>query len=63
MYKFVSKISKMGENRIIWIPKALLKMVEGYENRHVIVTVNELVEQKDDTGNRKKIKKNNNKQR
>lgn len=56
----------MGENRIIWIPKALCQMVKDYENRQIIITINELVGKEDnDTGNRKKQKqkKNNNKQR
>jgi antitoxin component of MazEF toxin-antitoxin module len=36
---FKSKISKMGNNRIIWIPLALREMVRDYEDEDIIVTI------------------------
>jgi ABC-type arginine/histidine transport system permease subunit len=35
---FKSKISKMGDNRIIWIPLALREMIRDYEE-DIIVTI------------------------
>jgi len=36
---FKSKISKMGNNRIIWIPLALREMVRDYEDEDIILTI------------------------
>jgi antitoxin component of MazEF toxin-antitoxin module len=36
---FKSKISKMGNNRIIWIPLALREMIRDYEDEDIIVTI------------------------
>lgn len=37
MLKFTSRISSMGDNKIIWIPKALHRMTEGLEDREITV--------------------------
>ena len=36
---FKSRISKMGDNRIIWIPVALHEMTKELEKGDVIVTI------------------------
>jgi antitoxin component of MazEF toxin-antitoxin module len=36
---FISKISKMGENRIIWIPAVLHEMIKDYEDKKVKVRI------------------------
>ncbi len=36
---FKSKISKMGNNRIIWIPLALREMIRDYEDEDIIVII------------------------
>ena len=36
---FKSKISKMSNNRIIWIPLALREMIRDYEDEDIIVTI------------------------
>ena len=36
---FKSKISKMGENRIIWIPLALREMIKEFEQEDVVVSI------------------------
>jgi len=36
---FKSRISKMGDNRIIWIPIALREMITEFENNDVIVSI------------------------
>ena len=37
--KFSAKISKMGENRIIWIPKSFEEMIKPWENEKVLVKI------------------------
>ena len=39
MLKFNAKISKMGDRRIITIPKALEQMIGDYENKEITVTL------------------------
>lgn len=36
---FKSKISKMGNNRIIWIPAALHEMIKDFEKGDIMVSV------------------------
>ena len=36
---FRGKVSKMGDNRIIWIPIALREMIRDYEDDDIIVTI------------------------
>ena len=36
---FKSRISKMGDNRIIWIPLALREMIRDYEDEDIIVSI------------------------
>jgi hypothetical protein len=36
---FKSKISKMGNNRIIWIPSALHEMIRNFEKGDVMVSI------------------------
>ena len=37
--KFKAKISKSGENRIIWIPAALHPQLKDFLDKKVIVTI------------------------
>lgn len=37
--KFPAKISKMGDNKIIWIPKIMHDMIEKFEDETVTVTI------------------------
>ena len=36
---FKSKLSKMGDNRIIWIPAALHEMIKNFENDDIMVSI------------------------
>ena len=36
---FKGKISKMGDNRIIWIPLAFHEMIKEYEHNDIIVSI------------------------
>jgi antitoxin component of MazEF toxin-antitoxin module len=36
---FKSRISKMGNNRIIWIPLAFHEMIKEFEDEDIIVSV------------------------
>jgi hypothetical protein len=36
---FKSKVSKMGDNRIIWIPGALHEMVKDFEKGDIMVSI------------------------
>lgn len=36
---FKSKISKMGDNRIIWVPMALHEMVKDFEKGDIMVSI------------------------
>jgi hypothetical protein len=37
---FSAKISKMGDNRIIWIPKSLCEMIKPFEDeKRVLVKI------------------------
>ena len=36
---FSAKISKMGENRVIWIPKSFGEMIKSFENERVLVKI------------------------
>lgn len=36
---FKAKISKMGDNRIIWIPMALHEMIKDFEQSDVMVSI------------------------
>lgn len=41
-FKFVSKISTMGEGtRIIWIPKQFHKQIENLEDKQIRVTIDD----------------------
>ena len=37
--KFPAKISKMGDNKIIWIPKIMHDMIKKFEDERVTVTI------------------------
>ncbi|HYY71777.1 MAG TPA: hypothetical protein VE595_05140 [Nitrososphaeraceae archaeon] len=37
--KFPARISKMGDNKIIWIPKIMHDMIEKFEDERVTVTI------------------------
>ena len=37
--KFSGKITKMGDNRVIWIPKRLHKDIEEYEDEQLIIAI------------------------
>ena len=37
--KFPARISKMGSNKIIWIPKIMHDMIEKFEDERVTVTI------------------------
>jgi antitoxin component of MazEF toxin-antitoxin module len=37
--KFPARISKMGDNKIIWIPKIMHDMIEEFEDERVTVTI------------------------
>ena len=37
--KFPAKISKMGDNKIIWIPKTMHDMIEKFEDETVTVII------------------------
>jgi hypothetical protein len=37
--KFPARISKMGSNKIIWIPKIMHDMIEKFEDETVTVTI------------------------
>jgi antitoxin component of MazEF toxin-antitoxin module len=34
---FTAKISKMGDNRVIWIPKSFAEMIKPWEDEKVLV--------------------------
>jgi hypothetical protein len=36
---FKSKISKMGDNRIIWVPIALHEMIKDFEKSDIMVSI------------------------
>ena len=36
---FKSKISKMGDNRIIWVPLALREMIKEFEKVNIMVSI------------------------
>jgi hypothetical protein len=36
---FKAKISKMGDNRIIWVPLALREMIKEFEKRDIMVSI------------------------
>jgi hypothetical protein len=36
---FKSKVSKMGNNRIIWVPVALHEMIKEFEKGDILVTI------------------------
>ena len=36
---FRSKISKMGDNRIIWVPMALHEMIRDFEKSDIMVSI------------------------
>lgn len=36
-FAFPARISKMGNNRIVWIPKALHKMIKQFEGKDIVV--------------------------
>ncbi len=36
---FPSKISKMGDNKIIWIPKSIHDMVESFEGETITIKI------------------------
>jgi hypothetical protein len=36
---FKSKISKMGDNRIIWVPMALHEMIRDFEKGDILVSI------------------------
>ena len=36
---FKSKISKMGDNRIIWVPLALREMIKEFEKGDIMVSI------------------------
>jgi hypothetical protein len=36
---FKAKISKMGDNRIIWIPLALREMIKEFEKSDIMVSI------------------------
>jgi ribose 1,5-bisphosphokinase PhnN len=40
MVKFISRISKQGDNRIIWVPKAFLPATDNLFQKQVVVEVN-----------------------
>ena len=37
--KFAARISKMGDNKIIWIPKIMHDMIEKFEDETVTVII------------------------
>jgi hypothetical protein len=37
--KFKAKISKMGDNRVIWIPLAMHEMTRELEGKEILVTI------------------------
>ncbi|CAN5484725.1 hypothetical protein BH18THE1_BH18THE1_21470 [soil metagenome] len=39
---FKSRISRMGNNRIIWIPSALHEMIKDFEKGDVMVSIKNL---------------------
>ena len=43
---FKAKISKMGDNRIIWIPLALREMITEFEDSDIIVSIKKAKEKK-----------------
>ena len=36
---FKAKISKMGNNRVIWVPIALHEMIKDFEKEDVIISI------------------------
>jgi hypothetical protein len=36
---FIAKISKMGDNRVIWIPKNFSEMIKPFEDERVLVKI------------------------
>ena len=36
---FKGKISKMGDNRIIWVPMALHEMIKDFEKGDIMVSI------------------------
>ncbi len=41
--RFPSTISKMGDNKIIWVPLAVHEMVRDLEGKKLMVTVEESI--------------------
>jgi hypothetical protein len=41
---FKSKISKMGDNRIIWIPLALREMIKEFQDDDILVSIKKIKE-------------------
>jgi len=37
--RFKAKISKMGDNRIIWVPLALREMIKEFEKSDIMVSI------------------------
>ena len=37
--KFKAKISKMGDNRIIWVPLALREMIKEFEKGDIMISI------------------------
>ena len=40
-FKFVGKISKMGDNRVVWIPKQYHEKIMDLENKQVRVMIDD----------------------
>jgi antitoxin component of MazEF toxin-antitoxin module len=40
-FKFVGKISKMGENRVVWIPKQYHEKIMDLEDKQVRVMIDD----------------------
>jgi hypothetical protein len=36
---FKAKISKMGNNRVIWVPRALHEMIKDFEKEDVMISI------------------------
>jgi hypothetical protein len=43
---FKSKISKMGNNRIIWVPMALQEMIKDFEKGDIMVSIKKVAKNK-----------------
>ena len=40
--RFKSKISKMGNNRIIWVPAALQQMIKEFKKNDVMISIKKI---------------------